>query len=60
MDPFIEHRDLINNRNDTFCHFWDLDIKTPAKVLKSTEIACIAPASFNDISVTGVDVTLNN
>ena len=59
MHPFIDET-IINNANDTFCIFSDLNVKTPARLINATKMACVAPASFDDISVTGVDFTLNN
>ena len=59
MHPFIDET-IINNANDTFCIFSDLNVKTPARLINATKMACIAPASFDGISVTGVDFTLNN
>lgn len=57
--PFIDET-RINNANDTFCIFSDLNVKTPARLINATKMACIAPATFDGISVTGVDLTLNN
>ena len=59
MHPFIDET-IINNANDTFCIFSDLKVKTPARLINATKMACIAPATFDGISVTGVDLTLNN
>ncbi len=60
LHPFIDET-MINNANDTFCVFWDLNAKKmPATLINSTKLICEAPPSINDISVTGVDVTLNN
>ena len=55
VDPFT-----IDNANDTFCIFHDLAVTSIARVINSTKMACIVPATFNDITVTGVDLTLNN
>ena len=49
----------ISNANDTFCIFHDLGIQSVARVVNSTKLACIVPPTFNDITVTGVDITLN-
>ena len=59
MHPFIDET-IINNANDTFCIFSDLNVKTPARLINATKMACEAPATFDGISVTGVDFTLNN
>lgn len=60
LHPFIDEQ-MINNANDTFCIFWDLNgKKMPATLVNATKLICEAPATFNGISVTGVDVTLNN
>lgn len=59
MHPFIDEN-RIDNANDTFCIFSDLNVKTPARLINATKMACIAPATFDGISVTGVDFTLNN
>lgn len=59
MHPFIDET-KINNANDTFCIFTDLNVKTPARLINSTKMACTAPATFDGITVTGVDFTLNN
>ena len=55
-DPFS-----VDNANDTFCIWHDLgELKTPARIINNSKMACIAPPTFNDITVTGVDLTLNN
>jgi len=54
-DPF-----LVDNSNDTYCMFHELDVYSKARPINSTKMACVAPATFNDITVTGVDLTLNN
>ena len=59
MHPFIDEP-LINNANDTFCIFSDLNVKTPARLINATKMGCVVPASFDGIMVTGVDFTLNN
>jgi len=60
LHPFIDETE-INNANDTFCIFWDLGKKKmPATLINATKLICEAPPTYNGISVTGVDVTLNN
>ena len=60
MHPFIDES-KIDNANDTFCIFWDLNgKKMPATLINATKLICEAPPTINDISVTGVDITLNN
>lgn len=59
MHPFIDEP-RVNNANDTFCIFSDLNVKTQARLINATKMACIAPATFDGITVTGVDFTLNN
>ena len=59
MHPFIDET-IINNANYTFCIFSDLNVKTPGRLINATKMACVAPATFDGISVTGVDFTLNN
>lgn len=59
MFPFIDEP-RINNQNDTFVLFRDLNVKVPGIMLNSTRMSVIAPATFDKISVTDVDFTLNN
>lgn len=59
MHPFVDEK-LINNSNDTFCIFSDLNVKVLARTINATKMGCVAPATFDGISVTGVDITLNN
>lgn len=59
FQPFIDEP-LVDNHNDTFCIFSDLNVKTKLTVIGPTRAMCVAPASFNNIAVTGVDLTLND
>ena len=54
IDPYT-----ISNANDTFCIFRDLGITVPARVINSTKVGCVVPATFNDIAIVGVDLSLN-
>ena len=60
LHPFLDET-LINNANDTFCVFWDLNKKKmPATLVNSTKLICEAPPSINNVAFTATDVTLNN
>ena len=50
----------INNKNDTFCRFVQLDVNVPMEVLSATRGRCVAPANMMDIESTFVEVALNN
>jgi hypothetical protein len=49
----------INNANDTFCLFEKLGM-TQAVVTNSTRAFCPAPANTLDLTVTFVEISLNN
>ena len=57
FNPFKELKDL-KLENETFCQFESLG-KRPAKVLSSTELECVTPASYEKLEVP-VEVTLND
>ena len=59
FNPFKEHYDEVDNRNDTFCGFVDLKIKMPAIVHNGINVTCVTPASFQ-LRQTKVEITLNN
>jgi hypothetical protein len=50
----------INNKNDTFCRFEQLDVQVPMEVLSATRGKCVAPANAMGIDSTFVEVALNN
>jgi hypothetical protein len=59
--PFIDEEKFVDNRNDSFCVFWDLKAKKmPMTYISSTRASCEVPPALEGVSVTGVDVTLNN
>lgn len=50
----------INNSNDTFCWFENLDVKTPMKVISATRAKCVVPPNTLQLDSTWVEVLLNN
>ena len=48
----------MTNRNDTFCRFGK-EIKTPGKVISSTEMECTSPPSYDNRFYI-LEISLNN
>ena len=60
FNPFVEHEVIIDNHNDTFCFFQQLNSKVPVRVVNSTKLYCVAPENYLDLNFTIIEVTLNN